>query len=325
VSEADELRVAQSLVASGKTERALPILWKLFASNDLDIKVYAGLALLVSLDRMSQTDELLELTDSIVAAASALGRREVHAYLLSKKAMFLSDKVGILAFQQRSLNLAARAFEWIDFSLEDDKAEFMRIAAERIILEKEITSLENEVLIATESSHDHYMRGHIFTSLGEIHFSRFLTDQLDLSNGGRLHSRIMNLYFVRRWNLDKVVGYSRESRRKLKNSKNQLVACFRKATEEFELGGYKSDLAQALYALAVKFTITYGFAKAKRYLNRAKRLAQAENETTLFAPILDLEKEIKDKHRHPRNFVEEFGMNLPRGFARRGSSNARSS
>jgi hypothetical protein len=103
VSEADELRVAQSLVASGKTDRALPLLWKLFGSNDLDIKVYAGLALLVSLDRMSQTEELLELTDSIVAAASALGRREVHTYLLSKKAMFLSDKGGRSCFSTTEL------------------------------------------------------------------------------------------------------------------------------------------------------------------------------------------------------------------------------
>jgi hypothetical protein len=126
----------------------------------------------------------------------------------------------------------------------------------------------------------------------------------------------MNFYSVRRWNIDKLVGYSRESRRKLRNSKNQFVAFFRRAIEEFETGDYKSDLATVLYALAVKFTLTYHFSKARRYLNRAKRLAQTENETILFASIADLEKEIKDKHRHPRNYVEEYGMNLPRGLTK---------
>ena len=197
----------------------------------------------------------------------------MHAYLLSKKAVFLSNRLSTLIYQQRSLNLAARAFDWIDFSLEDDKAEFTQIAAERIRLEKEITSLEGGVLTATESTQDHYMRGHIFASLGEIYFSRFLNDKLDLSNGGRLQSRIMNVYFVRRWNLDRVAGYSRESRRKLKNSETQFVAFFKRAIDEFEAGNYKTDLAQALLALAVKLTITYRFSRARRNLNWAKRLA----------------------------------------------------
>jgi hypothetical protein len=314
MSELDELKAAQNFIAVGAKEKALPLLWKLYASRDLGTRLDAGLVLLVALDQATQNEKLLEVTDQTIELASAMRRDDVRAYLLSKKAQFLFTKLSDLTYRQRNLNLAARVFQWIDFSLEIDKAEFAEIAAQRTALKTEIASLEADALAAIHSSENHYMRGHIFVSLGEISFSRFLNDQLEFSSGGKLKSKIMNIYFVRRWNLNKLIGYSRGARRKLRESQNKSALLFKRAIEEFEAGNYKSDLAHTLCDLAAKFALTYRFRKARKYLNHAKQLAEAESVRALFIPISEIQKRIDDKYRHPRNYVEEFGLDLPRAL-----------
>lgn len=314
MSEGEELKAAQDFIAAGEKEKALPLLWKLLASNSLGTRLDAGLTLLAVLDPLTQNDKLLEVTEVTLGFASALGMNDVRAYLLSKKAQFLSNKLGTLTYRQRNLNLAASVFQWIDFSLEIDKADFAEIAAERGRLKSEIASLEAAALAAIHSGNDHYTRGHVFMILGDIYFSRFLDDQLDLNRGGRLKSRIMNIYFVRRWHLDKIIGYNDDARRKLRESQIKTVVFFKRAIDEFTSGNYKSDLANALFNLAVKFALTFRFRKARKYLNQAKQIAKTENEKALFVPIAELEKRINDKYRHPRDYVEEFGLDLPRGL-----------
>ena len=315
--EADELKAAQALVAAGMKEKALPLLWKLYGSTDLEIKIYAGLALLVALDQLTQTEKLLEVTDDTLAAAATLERREVRAYLHSKKAEFLAGKLSNLVYQQRNLTLAAGVFEWINFSLEEDKLEFAKLAEERTNLENEISSLEREVWVAIESTDDQYTRGHVYASLGEVSFTQYLSRRLAFAGGGRLRSRIMNSYWVRRWHLDNMIGYSGKARREIIALKDKCVALYRKAIKEFEAGPYKGDQAFALYRLAVKFEITYRFSLARRYLRKAKRLAEAENESSLLSAIKEVETALKDKNRHPRNYVEELGLDLPRALRKR--------
>lgn len=315
--EAEAVKTAQTLVATGQKKEALPVLWKLRDSKDLKVKLQAGLALIVALDRLTQNDKLLEVTDDTIPVASALADRDVHTYLLGKKAEFLSNRLSSLVFQQRSLNLASGVFGWIDFSLEEDKAEYAKIAAERISLEKEISSLENEVLIAVGSSDNHYMRGHIFTALGEVFFSRYLDSHLDHTPRGRLKTMVTNLYLIRRWHLDKLIGYRRRDRQQLRSLWKNCVAFYNKAIAEFQTVSDSADVAFALYGLSVKFTITYRFRLARWYLKRAKELARATSEASLLTSIDELETLIKDKNKHPRNYVREFGLDLPRGSIRR--------
>jgi hypothetical protein len=136
MTEAEALKTAQALVTAGRKKEALPLRWTLCDSADLNVKLQAGLALVASLDRLTESDKLLKVVDDILPVASALGDADVHTYLLGKKAEFLSNRLSSLIFQQRSLNLASAVFEWIDFSLEEDKAEFAKIAAQRTALQK---------------------------------------------------------------------------------------------------------------------------------------------------------------------------------------------
>lgn len=312
MTEAEALKTVQSLIAAGRKEEALPALWKLRGSKDLNVKLQAGLALIVALNRLTQNDKLLEVIDDTIPVASALGDRDVQTYLVGKKAEFLSNRLSSLLFQQRSLTLASGVFEWIDFSLEEDKAEFAKIAAERTALEKEISSLEKEILVAVEFSDNHYMRGHIFAALGEVFFSRYLDSHLDHAPRGRLKTIVTNLYLIRRWHLDKLIGYSRRDRQQLTRLWKNCVAFYKKAIAEFQAVNDGADVAFALSGLSVKFAITFRFRLARRYLKQAKELARSTSEASLLASIDELETRIKDKNKHPRNYVREFGLDLPR-------------
>lgn len=312
--EADELRAAQHLIAQGMPAKAQLILRKLYQSQNPAIALDAGLSLLAALDQVTQNDLLLQIADQSIANALALGRKDILAYLLVQKAEFLFRKLSELLYQQQNLKLAAKVFRWIDFSLQEDKAEYAAIGEGRTRLEKEIAALEAGALAELQSNRDHYFQGKILMGLAEIAFSRFMYDLSVLRNGGRWKSKIMNIYFVRRWNLDKLIGYDRKARRKLWDSFRNAGALYRRAMEEFSAGQYKSDAAHAAYALALKHAITFRFSKATKYLNLAKSIANAERDKNLFIHIDKIEKLIKDRYRHPRNWVEEFGLDLPRAL-----------
>ena len=107
MAEADDLKKAHGLITAGRKDLALALLQKLIASKDVNMRVDAGLALLVALDHLTQTRELLKVTDKTRCDAAAAGNSDVHAYLLSKKAELLSNKVSGLAGERRNLNLAS--------------------------------------------------------------------------------------------------------------------------------------------------------------------------------------------------------------------------
>ena len=107
MAEADDLKKAHGLITAGRKDLALALLQKSIASKDVNMRVDAGLALLVALDHLTQTRELLKVTDKTRCDAAAAGNSDVHAYLLSKKAELLSNKVSGLAGERRNLNLAS--------------------------------------------------------------------------------------------------------------------------------------------------------------------------------------------------------------------------
>lgn len=309
--EIELLKSAQKLIAEGQKEESLPLLWELYASRNTRIKLDTGMLLIAVLDQLTENDRLLGVVEETIQVASTLVSDGPKAYLLSKKAQFICNKISSLTCRQRSLNLAGSVFRWIDFSLEKDKNEFMKIQEERVRLEKEVISLESSALSLIQLSDNSLLRGHIFLTLGEINFSRYLNNQIDLAGLGKMRSKLMNIYCVRRWNLDKLIGYNRASRKNLLETQKRSIEFFERAIDEFKRGNYVAELAIAFYSLAVKYTVTYRFAKARACLKRSKELAKKGNDQALKAQIGHLENKIKDRYRHPRNYVEEFGLDLP--------------
>jgi hypothetical protein len=314
MSEVDELRAAQHFIDQGMRAQAQPILFRLHQSKNPAIALNAGLSLLAALDHVRQNDTLLGIADRCIGIASALGKRDIHAFLLVQKAEFLFRKLSHLLYQEQNLKLAANVFRWIAFSLQEDKSEYAALAEERKRLESDISTLEAAVREELGANPDHYFQGKILMGLAELSFSRFLYGLGVLVNAGPWKSKIMNLYYVRRWNLDKLIGYDRAARRKLRQSFRGATVLYEKALEEFSAGQYESDAAHVAYALALKHALTFRFANATKFLNQAKSIGNKDRDKNLFNHIERLEKLIKDKHGHPRNWLEELGWDLPRAL-----------
>src|SRR3989344_539580 len=309
MAETKELNKARSLIAEGKHADARKILEGI-TSHDLKIRLDVDLAFLVVLDHVTENDKLLEVSSDGIEIATKLGNDDVLAYLMARKSIFMLTHLSSMVHRQKNLMLSANVFEWIDFSLERDKKEYEAIVEMRKPLEKEIDTLIESVIEMAERGIDHYFRGHLFSAIGDFYSSKYLNDMLDFQKGGKIRSKIANMYFVRRWGLDKFL-YDEVSRRKVKNSKEKCILYFERSIAEFGLSGKKSEEANAIYNLAVKLKLFYRFGKAKRLLVEAKSVAVSLNEKPLLDKIEMLEKEVADKNRHIRDYVEELGLDLP--------------
>lgn len=309
--EIQELKQAQQFISLGEKEKAAKILWELYVSKDEEVKLDAALSLLSVIDPLTENNKLIEVSGEAIKLAVKMGKIDIYAYLLGRKSNFLASQLTFLIYRQRNLILAAGIFKWFDFSLKRDKQEYESIVLKRETLEKEIETLELEALRLARAIADPYLRGHIFMALGESYSSKSLSNQLDWMIGGRKRNKIANIYFVRRWGLSKFLIYDKNVRRKITESKNKCIDFFQKSIEEFKLSDKKSELAYAHYSFSLQLLTMYKFSKAKKYLLKAKLLAQDKNEKQLLQQIQELEKSITDKNKHIPNRVEEFGLDLP--------------
>jgi len=309
MSERKKLDEAHILIAQGKINDARKILENI-SSGDPRIRLDVILSFLVVYDHVTENDKLIELTNEGLAIAKQLGKDDVYIYLLSKKSIFILTQLSFLIGRQKNLMLSASVFEWIDFSLEKDKKEFEAISKKRKEIKQEAESLIVTIINQAECGSDHYFRGHLFSAIGDFYSSKYFIDMLDFMKGGKIQSKLANIYFVRRWNLDLFL-YDRVSRRKIRDSKEKCILYFEKSIKEFALVGKKSEEANSIYNFAVKLKSFNHFSKAKNLLIVARLIAESLHEKVLLDKIEMLEKGILDKNRHLRNYVEELGLDSP--------------
>ncbi len=304
-----ELNNARELIAEGRHPEARKIL-ETITMPDPKTRLDVLLTFLVVLDHVTENDRLLDVATEGIDIATKLGNDEVRSYLMAQKSIFLLTHLSSLIHRQKNLMLSSNVFEWIDFSLERDKREYDAIVEMRKPIEKEVDSLIEAVIEQAGRGTDHYFRGHLFSAIGDFYSSKYLNDMLDFQKGGKIRSRIANLYFTRRWNLDRFL-YDRDSRKKTIDSKTKCIQYFERSIAEFRLGGKRSEEANAIYNLAVKMKLFYTFGRAKSLLAKAKSFALELREKPLLQKIESLEKEVADKNRHMRDYVTEMGLDMP--------------
>ena len=304
-----ELNNARGLIAEGKHQEARKIL-EAITTQDLNVRLDVLLAFLVVLDHVTENEKLLDVATEGIETATKLDNNEVRYYLMARKSIFLLTHLSSMVHRQKNLMLSSNVFDWINFSLERDKKEYVVIVEMRKPIEQESNSLIEKVIEQSDKGKDHYFRGHLFSAIGDFYSSKYLNDMLDFQKGGKIKSKIANLYFTRRWNLDRYL-YDRVSRRKIMNSKMRCIQYFEKSISEFRLGEKKSDEANAIYNFAVKMKLFYTFGHAKILLAEAKSIALELQEKPLLQKIDMLEKEVADKNRHMRDYVSEMGLDMP--------------
>jgi hypothetical protein len=308
--ETQELEEAQRLISLNEIEKAAILLWKLYSSKVPATRLNAILGLITTLNSVTENDKLLEITNVGIEIETTTKKDDVAVFLLGKRSIFLSTQLGFLIHRQKSLVLSANIFKWINFSTEKEKSEFEAIAQKRLGIEKEIQNIETTISDFWKTNTDHYFRGYIFMTLGDLYSLKFFNDQLDFMVGGKIRSKIGNIYFIKRWGLDKWL-FKRRDRKKIKNDNDKCIYFLKLAISEFESGKYGKEIAHACYNLAVKFKLVFRFGKAKKYLKQAQQLAETNNEKRLLSQITIFRKELSDRNKHIRNYVEEFGLDLP--------------
>jgi len=309
MSEQKKLNKARNLFDQGEYTEARKLLESITTKNPA-IRLNVLLAFLGVLDNVTENDKLLSIANEGIEIATKTSNESVRSYLLGKKCTFLLYSLSSMAYRQGNLVLSARVFEWIDFSLERDKKEYEAIAKEREKLEKKIESTLGSVIERAEQEPDHELRGHQFSTIGDAYSSIYLFDKLRFQEGGKIKSKIANVFFIRRWNLDKYL-YKKDARRKIDGSRKKCVQYFERSIKEFELAGMKSEQAHSIYNLAVKLQLFNQFRRAKKLLVEARVLAESISEKRLLDKIGDLEKSVADKNRNIRDYVSEMGLDMP--------------
>ena len=305
----EKINKIHDLIAQGEYPQARKILESI-TTKDPSIRVDVLLLFLTVLDHVSENDKLLEVANEGIEITTQTNNESVRNYFMGQKTIFLIANLSQIIYRQKNLMLSAGVFEWIDFSLETDKKEFALILEKRKKLETEIQDLLAKVIERAECGKDPYFRGSLFAEIGDFYSSKYLCDMLDFQNGGKMKSKIANMYFVRRWNLIKFL-YNRSSRRRIQDSKRKCILYFERAIKEFKLGGKKSEEAYATYNLAVKLKLFNHFRKANNFLVKAKVIAEELKDKPMLAKIEMLKKETADKNRHLRDYVSELGLDMP--------------
>jgi len=309
MSEQEKLNRARAHYERGEYPEARRLLEQISTKNPT-IRLNVLAAFIGVLDHVTENDKLLAVATEGIELATRTGNETMQNYFLGKKCFFLMSNLSMIIYRQKNLTLSARVFEWIGFSLERDKKEYEAIGEERKKLEVEINSTLAAVIEGAEKSSDHNFRGHQLSTIGDAYSSKYLADKLDFQDGGKYKSKIANLYLVRRWNLDRYL-YGRAIRLKIDESRDKCIQYFERAIMEFELAEMKSEQAHTLYNLAVKLRTFNRFRRARKLLGEAKIMATSVNEKRLLDKISAFEKELADKNRNIRDYVSEFGLDMP--------------
>lgn len=309
MSDQEKLNKAREYYDRGEYPEARKLLEEITTENPT-IRMNVLSAFIGVLDHVSENSRLLTVANEGIKIATNTGNEIMRNYFLGKKCFFLMSALSAMIYRQRNLVLSKNVFEWIDFSLQIDKKEYEKIVEMRKKLEEEIDSTLAIVFEGAESSTDHIFRGHQFSAIGDAYSSRYLEYKLDFQEGGKIRSRIANTYLVRRWNLDRFL-YNRDIRRKIDEARNKCVQYFEISIKEFGLAGMKSEQAHSIYNLAAKLVLFNRFRRSGKLLKEARVMAESENIKPLLDKISNLEKVVKDRNRHIRDYVSEFGLDLP--------------
>jgi hypothetical protein len=163
-------------------------------------------------------------------------------------------------------------------------------------------------LAIVEKTDDYYVRGNIFSELGDLYSSKHLKEQLSLMVGGKWKSKIAGYYLIRRCNLHYYILYDKNSRKKLKELRNYCFMYYQKGANEFETGEHFTDLAYNQYNLAVRSSLMNKFRFSQSALNKAKIFAEKANDQGLIVKIVGFKNELKKHNKDPRDYVEELGI-----------------
>jgi len=300
MTEQDKLQNAINLLMQGRRKEAsaeLMILEQVITDKNLRIQLID--AALSALDTVNENDKLIKLSAEGVNIAKEYNRKDVQSYFMSRKADFLMGKMTFLQYDQHNLKLSP---DWVEFSTEVDKNDYEKLSAEVEKTEKEINALLDEALLLAEQSGDKRAVARVLMANAGIESSRYLHKKAEYMLGNYRTKFWLKFEFMRYPFFERLFIFPNNKGKKLNSIVTSFTVKFLKAAQICEelndsLAGY------AYHNLANDLKSAYRFRKAKKYLLKAKVIAEKYNDNLLKKQVESLEKAINARNRDIPDYI----------------------
>ncbi len=296
------LQTATQLYSEGRQTEATAIFQDLMKNTkDHIVFLNAVLGYVVSESRLNAGPDLIARTTQGIKIAEQLGDNDVLAYLLSTKAQFLSDEMGMLEYRQNNIVLTPRRF---NFSLERDSKLSTELITKIDQYRKEIVDLFTKALELSQSTKDKKTEGHIYLQIAEYHSSEYLRIR------GRSVTKNDRFRFLYKYRIllhrgyDRYFMYTSEIRKELKKSIKLSIENYEKSIICHKELGDKNAEAYCYYNYAVHLKSFSLFRKANKILLKAEALAVEAKNKSLHARIVLLKENLKAKNSDTPDYLE---------------------
>jgi len=266
---------------------------------DKNLRIQIIDLLLSALDPVDKYEKLILLSFEGAKIAEEYGQKDLQAYFMSRRASFLITKISFLQYKQRNLKLAPG---WIEFSTKIDKNEYGKLTTEIEKIEIEIEDLLEQASVLAKESGNKKVLGRVLMEISSIESTRYLHYKSECFNN-RFRTKLwLTFEILRHPFFEYLIIFSKKESKKLQSFINVFTENSLQAAQIFEelndpTAGY------AYHNLANNLKSTYEFKKAKKYLKKAKIIANKYGDKLLNQRINDLEKEIKNKNRDIPDYI----------------------
>ncbi len=304
MTDAEKLKTAINLTRSGDKKAAARLLFPAYQQmSDPHIKLQSILALMASLNPLTDMDKMALACENGILLAKSVGDDEALTYLLGEKASQLGMLASMLSHMQKNLKLAPG---WFNFATEKEKAEYDRGALSQEMGLKESEKLFKEALEMAEKSTQSDMKARILLMIGQDYGSKYLLYKAEhMVMSRRFCLKITNrLFWIRRFSIDNYLMLTGPDRKALGDILNQCRESYLKAAKIYQDIGQESDMAYAYYNLAVQIRSAYRFREVERYIRKAEVIAKKHNDLNLIKSIEGLKEDIKSRNKNIPDYLE---------------------
>jgi tetratricopeptide (TPR) repeat protein len=297
----DNFRRAISLLEAGRRQDAVAELSKAYQQETRPgVRLQIIDTLLSALDQVKDNERLITLTAEAIAISQKLQQDDYRAHFMARRAEYFMARNGFVQYEQQMIKLAPG---WIMFSLQKDKDRYEALAAVRQAQDREIKNLIDEAMMLAQQKGREELLGFILMSKGSISSARYMELKGDYL---RLESPIVKWLksgWLRYYLFDHRLIFNAQHRHELKSLITSFRVDYLKAAKLFE--ELKSSMAaNAFYNLANHLRSAFRFREARKYLDKAEKIASVNNDVVVLRQVGLLRKIIKARGKDIPNYVQ---------------------
>ena len=294
MSAVGDLERAIILLARGKRREAATVLLRLEPGRmDRATRLKFIDASLSSLDRLQHEQGLVDLSLEGIKIAGELGRKNVQAHFMSRRAELLIARRAVVHHGLTSLKLAPT---WMGFSTAADKCKYETLWEEFNSIGKEVDNLLAQALEIAEGTGEQRLLAFVLMARGTITSAKYGEFKSDCLRD-RLRAKLWVKYQILRYPFfERFVLFGRRDGRRLADLVRSFSHDFLRAAALLENIG-DSVACSAYYNLANHLRSTYRFAAARKYLGRARTCAERNGDVLIIQQCQKLSDIIKKRNR----------------------------